>query len=58
MAEQNKIGWDFVKALIAHNRRSKPHYREITISAERRGTPPSCNVYGIIADREKTESEH
>jgi HD-GYP domain-containing protein (c-di-GMP phosphodiesterase class II) len=51
MAEQNKIGWDVVKVLIAHNRKSNPHYREITISAEKRGTPPSYNVYGIIAEK-------
>jgi HD-GYP domain-containing protein (c-di-GMP phosphodiesterase class II) len=50
MASQNKIGWDVVKALIAHNRKSHPHYREITISAEKRGTPPSYNVYGVIAE--------
>ena len=55
MAEQNKIGWDVVKALIAHNRKSKPHYREIKISAEKRGTPPSDNVYGIIAEEEKID---
>jgi HD-GYP domain-containing protein (c-di-GMP phosphodiesterase class II) len=50
MANQNKIGWDVVKALIAHNRKSHPHYKEITISAEKRGTPPSYNVYGVIAE--------
>ncbi len=55
MAEHNKIRWDVVKALIAHNRKSKPHYKEITISAEKRGTPPSYNVYGIIAEEEKTD---
>jgi len=55
MAKQNKIGWDLVKSLIAHNRMSKPHYREITISAEKRGTPPSHNFHGIIAEREKTD---
>ncbi len=57
MAEQNKIGWDVVRALIAHNRKSKFHYRETTISAEKRGTPPSDNVYGIIADEEKKETK-
>ncbi len=57
MAEQKKIGWEVVKALIAHNRKSKPHYGEITISAEKRCTPPSCNVYGIIAEEEKTDSK-
>jgi HD-GYP domain-containing protein (c-di-GMP phosphodiesterase class II) len=53
MAEQNKIGWDVVKALIAHNRKSKPHYGEITISAEKRGTPPQNNIYGIVAEEKK-----
>lgn len=50
MAEQNRIGWDGVKALIAHNRRSKANYREIKVSRERRSAPPSQNVYGILAD--------
>jgi len=50
MAKQNKIGWDVVKALIAHNRKSHPPYKEMTISAEKRGTPPSYNVYGMIAE--------
>jgi HD-GYP domain-containing protein (c-di-GMP phosphodiesterase class II) len=50
MAKQNKIGWDVVKALIAHNRKSNPHYKEITISAEKRGTPPSYNVYGMMEE--------
>ena len=47
MAGQKKIGWDVVKALIAHNRKSKPQYREIKISTEKRATPPSYSVYGI-----------
>jgi HD-GYP domain-containing protein (c-di-GMP phosphodiesterase class II) len=50
MAKQNKIGWHVVNALIAHNRKSNPHYTEVTISAERRGTSPSYNVYGMIAE--------
>ncbi len=54
MAKQNKIGWDVVKGLIARNRQSNPHYGEVTISAERRGRPPSQNVYGMIA--EETDS--
>ena len=54
MAEQNKIGWDVVKILIAHNRKSKPHYREMKISAEKRATPPLYNVYGIISEDDKT----
>jgi HD-GYP domain-containing protein (c-di-GMP phosphodiesterase class II) len=50
MAKQNKIGWDVVRALVAHNRKSNPHYKEITISAEKRGTPPSYNVYGMMVE--------
>jgi hypothetical protein len=55
MAQQNKIGWDVLKALIAHNRKTKPHYKKIRISAEKRGTPPSYNVHGMIAEEEKTD---
>ncbi len=50
MANQGKIGWDVVKAMIARNRKSNPHYQEIAISAEKRGTPPSNNVYGMIEE--------
>jgi HD-GYP domain-containing protein (c-di-GMP phosphodiesterase class II) len=55
MADQRRLGWDVVKVLIAHNRKSNPSYREITVSAEKRGTPPAYNVYGIIA--EETDSK-
>jgi len=50
MAKQNKVGWDAVKALIAHHRKSRPRYKEIAISAEKRGTPPAYNVYGVVAN--------
>jgi HD-GYP domain-containing protein (c-di-GMP phosphodiesterase class II) len=50
MAKQNKIGWDVVKALIARNRKSYPQYKRITVSAEKRGTPPSYNVYGMTEE--------
>ncbi|MFB3886388.1 MAG: HD domain-containing phosphohydrolase [Thermodesulfobacteriota bacterium] len=49
-AEQNKIKWNVAMALIARNRKSRPNLREMKISAEKRGTPPSYNVHGIIAD--------
>jgi HD-GYP domain-containing protein (c-di-GMP phosphodiesterase class II) len=55
MAKQNKIGRDVVEALIAHNRKSNPPYKEMTISAEKRGTPPSNNVYGITAEETETK---
>jgi HD-GYP domain-containing protein (c-di-GMP phosphodiesterase class II) len=55
MAEQNRIGWNVVKALIGHSRKSNPHYREVTISAEKRGSPPSYNAYGKIEENTKSE---
>lgn len=50
MAEMNKIGWEVVKALVAHNRRAKPAFREAEVSNEKRGTPPSPNFYGVVID--------
>ena len=50
MAENNEIGWDVVKALTAHNRMDKPHYTEVKVSMEKRGTPPPGNVYGDTAE--------
>ena len=58
MAEQNKIGWDVVKALVARNRKSRPDLVEIKISTEKRGIPPSYNVYGIIADEKNKGSKN
>lgn len=52
MAKKNKLRWDVVKALIARNRKSRPDYRELTIGTEKRGKPPSQNVYGIIAEED------
>lgn len=57
MADQSKIGQYVVKALIAHSRKSNPHYREITLSAEKRGTPPSYNVYGVVAEETDPEDK-
>ena len=50
MAEENKIGWDVVKALVAHYRKEKTHYSKIRISKLKRGVPPSGNLYGITAE--------
>ncbi len=52
MARQKEIGWDVVKALIAHHRASCPDYREISVSAVGRGTPPSHNVYGVVTEED------
>ncbi|HXX58521.1 MAG TPA: HD domain-containing phosphohydrolase [Thermodesulfovibrionales bacterium] len=50
LAEMNKIGWEVVKSLVAHNRREKPEHREVEVSREKRGTPPSPNFYGIVRE--------
>ena len=50
LAEQSKISWDVVKAIVAHSRTDKPHYQEVEIPLEKRGAPPPGNVYGIIAE--------
>jgi len=50
MAEEGKIGWDIVKALIALNRKTQPHPDEVSISSEKRGTPPKGNNYGVFSD--------
>ncbi|MFH1624158.1 MAG: HD domain-containing phosphohydrolase [Pseudomonadota bacterium] len=52
MAETDKIGWEVVKVLVAHNREDKPHHSECTVSVEKRGTPPPDNTYGVIVDAE------
>jgi HD-GYP domain-containing protein (c-di-GMP phosphodiesterase class II) len=50
MAERGEIGWDVVKALVAHNRKSKPDFRDSSVSGEKRGAPPPGNVHGIVID--------
>lgn len=45
-AERGEIRWDVVKALISVNRKGRPHYSQCSISSEKRGVPPSHNVYG------------
>ena len=50
MAEKGKLSWEIVRALVAANRKDRPHYSECTLSLEKRGAPPLDNVYGIIVD--------
>ncbi len=49
MAERGRIGWSVVRALVAHNRKDKPNPDDVSVSLEKRGTPPPGNVYGITA---------
>ncbi len=50
MMEQDKIGREVVRALIAHNRKNKPHYSDVSVSFEKRGLPPAGNFYGITVE--------
>ena len=50
MTEAGSLSPDVIRALIAHNRGEKPHYSEISIPTEKRGTPPEKNCYGITVD--------
>lgn len=50
MAERKEISLKIVKALIALNRKDRPHYSETKVSAEKRGAPPPGNVHGIIVE--------
>ena len=50
MAEKGEIGWEVLKVLVALNRKNKPDFWDISVSSEKRGTPPVNNVYGIIVD--------
>lgn len=53
MAQQGDISWGPVQVLVAYNRRNRTEeVGEIRISMERRGKPPTQNVYGILADDE------
>lgn len=50
MAEQGKIRWEIVTALVAHNRKHRPPLPECKISLEKRGTPPEGNLYGVVLE--------
>ena len=50
MAVRGKIGWLPLKALIAFNRESRPPLDKCELSMDKRGRPPTRNVYGIRAD--------
>ncbi len=51
-AKQGKIDWEVVQVLVASNRSSRPHYRDCSISLEKRGVPPADNFYGMFASED------
>jgi len=57
LAERGEVGWNVARALIACNRRGKPHYDELQPSTEKRGVPPAGNVYGATAKDGEDGSE-
>lgn len=51
-AQRGIISQTVVRVLVALNRRSKPFHQDCVLSSERRGTPPSQNVYGVTEEDE------
>ena len=49
-ARRGELSWKVVKALVACNRKDKPHYTRCDLSKEKRGTPPAGNNYGILVE--------
>ncbi len=52
LAEMKKIGWKALRSLVALNRKAKPEPRQVTVSIEKRGSPPEHNNYGVFANGE------
>jgi HD-GYP domain-containing protein (c-di-GMP phosphodiesterase class II) len=48
MAEKNEVSWEVVQALVAYNRKGKPHFTECSVSLDKRGVTPPNNLYGIF----------
>jgi len=52
MAKEGKFDWELVQTLVSYNRKDKPYFRDCKISAEKRGTPPADNLYGVIVEED------
>jgi HD-GYP domain-containing protein (c-di-GMP phosphodiesterase class II) len=50
MAENGKLGWEILQALVSCNRKDRPHYSECHISLEKRGAAPEKNFYGVTVE--------
>lgn len=46
MAQRGQKNWDVVQTLVSLNRKDKPEFRTFEVSREKRGIPPSVNLYG------------
>lgn len=52
MAEKNQVRWEVVRALVAHNRKDRSH-AERPVSLDKRGIPPTMNVYGKVSEEDQ-----
>lgn len=50
LAEAGKLGWEYVTALVARNRKGQPDAAGVVVSRDRRGTSPLGNCYGTLAE--------
>ena len=57
MAEEGALSWEVVQALVAQNRKSKPHYADCLVSKEKRGRPPNENFYGFVVPDTNSSSD-
>ncbi len=58
MAKQSKIGWEGVQTLVSYNRKDRPHFRDVNVSTEKRGQPPSDTVYGVVEKKIRCPNCH
>ncbi len=52
MAQKGKFSWEVVQTLVSLNRKDRPSFREVKISAEKRGKAPADSVYGVTVKKE------
>ncbi len=52
MAQEGKLSWEVLQIIISHNRKDKPYFRECKVSTEKRGTPPTDSLYGVIIEKD------
>lgn len=57
MADRGELNWEVVKALVSCNRRENTDQSSCLISKEKRGAPPSDNVYGITEPKKSPTND-
>jgi HD-GYP domain-containing protein (c-di-GMP phosphodiesterase class II) len=58
MAKKGQIGWEGVQTLVSYNRKDRPHFKEVNVSTEVRGAPPTDTVYGVVEEKIKCPNCH